>query len=86
MTVLDYPIGSLVSQEVYDGKKRYGVVYKAADFIDSKDIILWILWQLSVPSHTVANLSYTEPTLLGPNSAHKPIEVVALPKGDADQC
>ena len=72
----DYPIGSLVSQKLYDDKHRYGVVYKKNELPN----ILWVFWQLNESAYAVSDTAYSEAVLLQALRPEKYLNVIALPK------
>ena len=76
MNLDDYPIGTLVSQKIYEDKSRYGVVYKTNELPK----MLWVYWQLNETSHAVAAQSYSEAMLIEAVRPEKYLNVIALPK------
>ncbi len=77
MNYEDFPIGTLVSQKLYDGKSRYGVVFKKNEVPK----MLWVFWQLNEAAHAVSNESYSEAVLLDALRPEKYLNVIALPSG-----
>ncbi len=74
---LEFPIGSLVSQNVHKGdeQKRYGIVFNSTTHLD--DRMLSILWQLNLRTHAVASKAYIEPVLVSySESIGRPLELV----------
>jgi hypothetical protein len=76
MTASRFPIGSLVSQRIYDDKWRYGVVYRN----NVKEQMLWVFWQLNEAAHAVATESYVEPVALQFLGEGKGLKLIALPR------
>ena len=74
----DYPIGSLVCQNLYDNKYRYGVVFKKVEVPK----ILWVFWQLNESSHAVSNEAYSEAVMLDTLRPEKHLNVIALPNDE----
>jgi hypothetical protein len=74
-TLDDYPIGSLVHQNIYDDKHRYGVVFKKVQ----QPALLWVYWQLNELAHAVSNESYTEAIMIAALRPEKYLVVIALP-------
>ena len=74
---IEFPIGSLVSQNIHKGDeaKRYGIVFHSTTHLSETK--LSSLWQLKLRTHAVASKAYIEPVLVSySESIGRPLKLV----------